>query len=153
MELGRGQAVPSEGGAASRLAGTSNTQAAQYRLDPFHISDGVEPLVHSDRLVQQWHGVTGLADAPEGDTGVLTSRCQRVGPGPIAVDRDGFEQGIGIVLEQTSAAQRDPAGGRRPARGALCSSSSVTATARWRSPAATAIRTRSGPIARDAIWR
>jgi hypothetical protein len=115
LQLGRRETPPAERRASRRTAGAPHTELAQHRLDPVSISNSTETLVHRDCLVQQRDCFADQAGPTKRHAGVLARHCQLIWPRPIPVDGDRFEEWSGVPVEQTTAAQGDPTGRRRPA--------------------------------------
>ena len=109
-QLRGGEAVPSERGTAG-AATAWDAEGAQRRVDPGDVPNGPKTVVDGDRLVQEGDRFVRSAGAPEGNSGVLAGRRERVGPRSVAVGGDGFQEDLRVVVNQTAAAQRQTPGG------------------------------------------
>ena len=101
LHFSGGKAVPSESGAPLYSPGPRDPERALRRLDTGDVPNGAEPFVAVDRLAQQRDRLVCSGGVPKSDP--ASPHARPAGRGESAsVGGDSFEEGVGVVGEQTA---------------------------------------------------
>jgi hypothetical protein len=112
LDLGRRQAVPSEGWAPWCARRWGDTQCAERREGTVDIPCRLEELVQACRFLEEGQRLFDSGRAPQCDRGVFACCGELVGARAESVGGHRFEEDIGISEELTPATQ-GKASGRR----------------------------------------